>query len=227
MTGPKRTLVVGITGGIASGKTTVARELERLGGVLIDADAIGHDVLDRTAEVRAALRESFGESVFAEDGRVDRSRLAERVFSDREALETLNRIVHPLLLADLRSQVDTFRRDDPGGVLVIDAALLVEWGAESWVDVLVVVESDPEKQIERIRSRDGLSQDAAVRRIRSQVDPERRAAVANEILTNAGERADLTLKARELWRRLSETRSGGAPGSEGPAREGADIEGGE
>jgi len=223
----KHTLIVGITGGIASGKTTVARELEKQGAVLIDADAIGHDVVDRVPEVRVSLRESFGESLFTEAGAVDRSRLAERVFSDPEALETLNRIVHPHLLARIRSQVETFRKDNSGGVLVIDAALLVEWRAESWVDMLVVVESDPERQIERIRSRDGLSREAAVRRIASQVDPGRRAVVANEILMNERERVDLIAKARDLWERLSGPPSGGPPSGGPPFCDGGDVEGGE
>ncbi len=200
----KKKRVVGITGGIASGKTTLARELEKRGAVRIDADAVGRDVVDRRPDVRSALRGVFGDSIFDADGTVDRGRLAERVFSDPGALRDLNRIVHPYLLAEIRSRIEAFRRADEGEILVVDAALLVEWGAESWVDVLVVVESDPERQVDRIRARDGWPREAAMRRIAAQADRAARARVADEIVTNDGEQADLAAKAEVLWRRLQD-----------------------
>ncbi len=217
MNGTRRNLIVGVTGGIASGKTTVARELERQGAVRIDADRIGRDVVDRMPQVRQVLREAFGDSVFAEDGSLDRSRLAGLVFSDSEALEELNRIVHPHLLAEIRSRGNAFRREADGGVLVIDAALLVEWGGGVGVDYLVVVQSDSERQIERLRDRDGLSREEAVRRIGSQVDDSRRAKAADEILVNEGNLADLAAKARDLWRRLRDL----------PSVRATEVEGGE
>lgn len=208
-----RALVVGVTGGIASGKTTVARALERLGGRLIDADRIGREIVESSLEVQAALREAFGESVYDARGVLDRGRLAEKVFSDRGALDRLNRIVHPHLLAEIRSQLEAWRSEPDAGVVVIDAALLVEWGAREWVDYLVVVESDPEAQIERIQSRDGLTREGAVRRMEAQLSDLARAAAADEIVPNRGSRDDLVAEANRLWRRL-EKLAGGRTGEE-------------
>lgn len=208
MSDVKKGLIVGITGGIASGKTTVARQLERLGASLVDADQIGREVVDSIPEVRDALSKSFGDSVFGADGGVNRRLLADRVFSDPAALGELNRIVHPHLLRELRSRVEGLLARAGKKVVVIDAALLVEWRADSWIDYLVVVEVDREKQIERIQARDGFSRDQAAQRIVAQVDPRMRARVADEILKNGGSLSDLVSAAEQLWKRL-EAMAGG------------------
>jgi dephospho-CoA kinase len=198
----KSGLVVGITGGIASGKTTVARELEKQGAHLIDADRIGREVVESLPEVQRSLRNSFVDSIFGGGGRVNRRRLADRVFSDGDALGKLNRIVHPHLLKELHQRVESLRGESRTAVVVIDAALLVEWGAEDWVDYLVVVEADRGKQIEHIETRNGFSREQAKQRITSQVHPQVRARVADEVLRNDGSLEDLTAAARDLWQRL-------------------------
>ncbi|MCK4547355.1 MAG: dephospho-CoA kinase [Candidatus Eisenbacteria sp.] len=199
-------MVVGITGGIASGKTTIAKELEKLGAVLVDADQIGHDVVDNVAEVRDRLREAFGDSIFDAQDRIDRSRLGERVFGDGDALGRLNAIVHPHLLEELRSRVEHLASGPGGKVIVIDAALLVEWKAQEWLDYLVVVESGAERQLERICSRDGLTREEARGRISSQVGADERAAVADEIIGNDAGLDDLARAAHDLWLRLEAIR---------------------
>jgi len=205
-------LVVGITGGIAGGKSTVARELQRLGAHLIDADHIGHEILDSSAVVRQALRDRFGDSVFGRDGMIDRRLLGERVFENREALAALNRIVHPHLVAEIQSRIRELQACPEIRVVVIDAALLVEWNAEAWVQHLVVVETSLDEQIDRLQARDGLSRKAAVQRITAQTSPEARAAVASETVVNRGSLEDLTDEARSLWERLE--RMAGGPTSQ-------------
>lgn len=199
---PGRALVVGITGGIASGKTTVARELERLGASLIDADEVGHEVLDSSPEARAELVHAFGSSVLTPEGRVDRVWLGNKVFSDPGALASLNRIVHPRLLARVGSRIQTLRDRPEVDVIVIDAALLVEWKAEEWVGYLVVVEADPDLRIERLCRRNGLTRQQALGRMDAQVDSAARARVADEIVVNRGSVEDLLDQTRGLWTRL-------------------------
>lgn len=203
-----KALVVGITGGIASGKSTVARELQRLGAHLIDADRIGHEILDSSAVVRQALQDRFGDSVFGSDGMIDRRLLGERVFENREALAALNCIVHPHLVAEIQSRVRELQARPEIRVVVIDAALLVEWNAEAWVQHLVVVETGLDEQIDRLQARDGLSREAAVQRITAQASPEARAAIASETVVNRGSLEDLIDEARSLWERLERMAAG-------------------
>lgn len=210
-------LVVGITGGIASGKSTVARELRRLGAHLIDADRIGHEILDSSPTVRQAVRDVFGDSVFGGDGMVDRRVLGERVFDDREALEALNNAVHPHLVAEIQSRVREAQARPEIRVIVIDAALLVEWNSDPWVQYLVVVETSLDEQISRLQARDGLSRRAALQRVTAQTSPEIRAEAADETVVNRGKLEDLIDEAHSLWRRLermaAERAAGGQTGT--------------
>jgi dephospho-CoA kinase len=212
MASRRRAIVVGITGGIASGKTVLARELGKRGALVLDADEVGREVVESSPQILAAVREAFGDGVFDAEGRLLRRRLGDRVFADAESLARLNAIVRPALVREVRRRVDHFRRSSPGRVLVVDAALLVEWGARDWVDYLVTVEAEPDRQVARVRARDGSSEGEARNRVVSQLDPARRRDAADEVLRNDGTLEDMGARAEDLWRRVQHL--SGAGGTE-------------
>jgi dephospho-CoA kinase len=153
MTGGRKS-VVGIIGGIGSGKSTVARQFQSLGASLVEADEVGHEVL-RLSEVKQEARERWGEGVFGPDGEIDRQRLAEIVFepspSGKRERESLERLVHPLIGRRLRRRIEALRKDPRVGVIVVDAAVLLEAGWHDAVDVLVFVEAPRADRLARVR----------------------------------------------------------------------------
>ncbi len=195
---------LGLTGGIGSGKSTAASIFEDFGATVISADRIGHEVLGAN-DVRAELSEVFGDDVLAGDGSVDRRALGARVFGDASALEQLNSIVHPRLLSLLRERMDAGRRVPDATGVVVDAALITEWGIEGWFDMVLVV-SAPEPLVrERLRAR-GLSDEEIERRVASQLPLERRLERADEHVLNDGSRVELARELARVWRRLLQIR---------------------
>lgn len=199
-------VVIGVTGGIASGKSVVCRVFEELGSVVIEADRVGHETLER-AEVRGQLVEAFGQEILDAEGVVDRRRLGQVVFNDPAARVRLNRIVHPSLLAEIRRQVAALRSSGFDGVVVVDAALLIEWGPEALVDVVVVVTAPESLQMARLMERNGLSADEAARRVASQVPNAERARWADYLIDASGSVAETERQAREVWEAISDQRS--------------------
>jgi dephospho-CoA kinase len=141
--------VLGLLGGIASGKTTVARLLARHGGHVVLADQITHRILDE-ADVRARITARWGKQVLGPNGRIDRRRLADLAFQSREYLEALNAIVHPPVLDEMRREIAAAQRREGVEFIVIDAALLVEAGQEDLCDCLVFVDADLEHRTRRV-----------------------------------------------------------------------------
>jgi dephospho-CoA kinase len=195
-------LCVGVTGGIGSGKSTVCEVFANLGATLLNADQIGHEVLASDASVQHALAEAFGDDVIGADGVPDRSKLGKRVFGDADALDTLNAIVHPSLLSLLRERMDHARMTPSTLLVVIDAALITEWGIESWFDRVMVVTAPAEVVRERLHGR-GLSDDQITRRISSQVPVRERAKRADIIVSNAGTRNAIEDRVRSIWNELT------------------------
>ncbi|MGH8991259.1 MAG: dephospho-CoA kinase [Acidimicrobiia bacterium] len=190
-------LLVGLTGGIGSGKSTVARALAGRGAVVIDADVLAREVVEPgTAGFRAVV-DRFGPAVVDHDGRLDRPALARLVFEDPAARVDLNGIVHPLVAAE------TARRTaaaPPGSVVVLDVPLLVE-AAKSGYDLVVVVEAPEALRLVRLVAR-GMDPVDARRRMAAQVSDAERRAVADVVLDNAGTPADLARQVGELWGEL-------------------------
>ncbi|MFQ5846031.1 MAG: dephospho-CoA kinase, partial [Planctomycetota bacterium] len=151
----QRVLRVGLTGGIACGRTTVARVLVRLGARVVDADAIAHRLLAPGGEAVSQVAAAFGRGCLDSAGGVDRRALATLVFSDRGALARLEAILHPLILAESERLLGDFARVKRSGIAVLDAALLVETGAHGRYDRLVVVACDPDLQVGRLMARNG------------------------------------------------------------------------
>ncbi|HID10092.1 MAG TPA: dephospho-CoA kinase [Candidatus Latescibacteria bacterium] len=193
-------MVIGVTGGTGSGKTEVCRFLEKFGAKLISADEVGHRVLE-DLEVRERLVEVFGDGVLGKDGRIDRKRLGRKVFGDPEALATLNAIVHPPLLKRLKGEISDALREDPDRPVVVDAALIPEWGIYDWFDVVVSVKAPEPLRIVRLMKK-GFSEGEARERVRVQMSEAEREQMASYVIENIGSLEELKGKVALLWRRL-------------------------
>lgn len=161
-------ILVGLTGGIASGKSAVARRFKDLGACLIDADELAHRAIAPDEPAWREIVEAFGSGILNPDRTVNRKKLADIVFRDEAKRKNLNAIVHPAVFAEQERLTREISERDPGAVIIYDAALLIETGAFRRMKKVIVVTADPETQIERIVSRDGLSREEAERRIASQ-----------------------------------------------------------
>ncbi len=192
--------IIGLTGGIGSGKSTVSRFLAELGAVIIDADKVGHDAL-KDAEIRQEIIAVFGERVLTPAGDIDRSRLGRIVFDDAEALERLNRIIQPRIHDVIKAQLEDCRERGVA-VVVLEAPLLVEAGATSIVDEVWVTAAPGSTVLKRLRERSGLSESETLARIRSQISAEERVKHADVIISNDGSLDELREKVEGLWRRL-------------------------
>jgi len=190
---------VGLTGGLGSGKSTVAALLGEHGAVIIDADVVAREVVRAGTPGFAAIVARFGPGVVGPDGELDRAALARIVFTDGAALDELNAIVHPLVgsrSAELAAAVP------PGAVVVHDIPLLAENGLADRFDTVVVVEADREIRLARLAER-GLTRAEAEARMAAQATDEQRRAIADEIVRNDGDLDSLARQVDRLWDRLS------------------------
>ncbi len=192
------TPTLGLTGGTGTGKSTLAKFLGRRGARLIDADKVGHVVLDTNTKVRSALEDAFGTSIFGENGTIDRKKLGDLVFGDAAALARLNAIVHPPLLEQLREELNRARLDAALPLVVVDAALIAEWGIMDWFDALVVVTA-PRCIVEARLAAKGLGPEAIARRISSQLPDEERIKNAAMVVQNDGDLVRLEEVAGQIW----------------------------
>lgn len=161
-------LYVGLTGGLASGKSVVGRELERLGCRVIRMDDIGHQVLAREGEAYASVVAEFGNGILDKEGSIDRRILGGIVFADPEKLDRLNALVHPPIRDRAHALRDAFAREHPNGILVAEAAIMIETGSYKEYNCVIVAACRPEQQIERAMAR-GLTRAAAVERMSRQM----------------------------------------------------------
>ena len=205
--------LVGLSGGIGSGKSTVAGMLAAKGAVVVDADRIAHELLAPGGAAVAAVGARFGPGVLGPDGGVDRAALRGVVVADPQARRDLEAITHPLIYAEIVRRIGDA---PPGAVVVIDAALLVETLGRSrlGLDALVVVAADEAGQIERAVRRSGMTAEDAAALMAAQAPAERKLAAADYVIDNRGSLEDLAAGVDTLWRELS-TRFGG--GAAGPA----------
>lgn len=198
-------LVIGLTGGIACGKSTVAAILRDLGARVVDADEVAREVLAPGSPVLARVAERFGPEVLRADGSLDRRRLADVVFRDRQALGDLNAITHPAIIEIIRGSIEQARRQGVR-VLVIDAPLLLEAGMQGMVDEVWVVTCTPRQQIERLCRRTGMSPREAEERLQAQMPLDEKARLADRIIPNEGSPDDLRARLRRLWQELNPSR---------------------
>jgi dephospho-CoA kinase len=195
-------LVVGLTGGIASGKSTVAGFFREWGAEVLNADEIGHQVILPGKKAWRQLVEAFGEGILLPHGEVDREMLGRIVFGDPVARERLNAIVHPPLVAELEDRIRALRRQGVKGIVVIDAALLPLWSVMSLVERLVVVQADTTGQVDRLVREKGLPPEEATRRVASQQPVQERLRRKDIVIRNDGDLSDLRAAARLAWEEI-------------------------
>lgn len=195
-------LRVGLTGGLASGKSFVGDALVALGCHLIQADELGHDVLLPTGEAYGAAVREFGTEILSDRGIIDRKKLASIVFGDAAKLRKLNGFVHPAVLRREEQWMEDVRSRDPNGIAVVEAAILVETGSYRRFDRLIVVYCKPEQQLERAMKRHGLSREEATARIERQLPIEDKLRVADLAIDTSGTKESTLEQTREVFRAL-------------------------
>ncbi|HCJ10465.1 MAG TPA: dephospho-CoA kinase [Clostridiales bacterium] len=199
-------LVIGLTGGIASGKSTVSRVLKELGAPVIDADLVAKEVIRPGTEAWRELVETFGEDILNKDGTIDRRRLGDKVFADPEAVRRLNEITHPRILEAIGRRLEEYARlgeDAPPGV-VIDAPLLIEAGMVDMVDEVWLVVVDQKTQIQRLMARDHFGVEQALNRINAQIPLEKKKRYADVIIDNTGSMRWTRAQVVREWKRVLE-----------------------
>jgi dephospho-CoA kinase len=193
--------IIGITGGIGSGKTEVAKVFKKLGVIILSGDEIGRDVVEKNQTVLKKLVKTFGRVILKKDNKLNRRKLGEIAFSSAEGKNKLNRIIHPYLLSDLRNKIKEYRKKKKG-VVVIDAALIVEWGLQKELDYLILVESNLKNRLKRLKENLGYSQKDALNRIKMQVEDKTKHRYADYIIRNDKDLKELRRKVLFLWERL-------------------------
>ncbi len=192
----------GLTGGIASGKSTVARILEELGAKVIDADRVGHELLRRSHPVHQQVVARFGQEILRPDGEIDRALLGAMVFADPQRLRELSAIVHPSLIARVDELAAQLRAGRPGVVIVVDAAVIYEAGVADRFAKILVAWCRPEQQIERLMAKTGLSREDALRRVASQIPSEEKRRRADYVIDCSGSLAETRTQAEGIYPEL-------------------------
>lgn len=200
---PRRPLRVGLTGGLASGKSTVAAVLRELGAFHVDADAIAREAIEPGGGAHEAVVTRFGRGILAPGGGIDRKALAALVFGDPAALADLNAIVHPRVREEMERRIDAHARgESPAAVAIVDAALLVEAGFHAALDAVVVAACPPEVQVARAVARGGMTEGEARARIAAQAPLAAKLAAADYVIDTGGTVEDTRRRTEDVWRAL-------------------------
>ena len=193
--------VIGLTGGIGSGKSTVSRLLAELGSVVLDADKVGHEAYQPGTETWKALVAAFGEGIVAPDGTIDRKNLGAIVFSDPEELARLNQIVHPRMFDMMKARIEQ-HREQGVAIVVLEAAILLEANWTPLVDEVWVTVASELVVVRRTMERTGLPEEQIRARIGSQLSNEERTKQAKVVIRNDGSLQELEARVHELWQGL-------------------------
>lgn len=199
-------LLLGLTGGIGSGKSTVSAELARRGAIVIDADLVVRELQSPGGAVLAAMVEHFGDGILADDGTLNRQAVADIVFNDPEQLKALNAIVHPKVGEEIDGRIEAQRETD--NVVILDVPLLVESKAYE-TEGIIVVDTDPEIAVQRLVEFRGFNADDARARMKLQATREERRAVAAFIVPNDGTQEELMVHIDECWDWIQSKRNAG------------------
>jgi dephospho-CoA kinase len=205
-------IVIGLTGNIGSGKSTVARRLQSLGAKIIDADQIARQVVHPGTPGLQEIVNNFGPGILDSKGNLDRRKMASIVFADPRALVKLNEITHPRIISEVNREIASFKKETKTGavseVLVIDAPLLIEAGLALIVDEVWVVKVDQSVQIERLAKRDGLTPEEALRRIAAQMPQKEKIKRATRVIDNSGEKKETIKQVDRHWDDMLEEHAG-------------------
>jgi dephospho-CoA kinase len=203
----RRVLKVGLTGGLACGKSFVGQELAELGCHVLQADQLGHQVLLPGAEAYAPVVREFGSGVLDEAGEIDRRALAAQVFGKPERLALLNSLVHPPVMRREEEWLARVAAEDPRGIAVVEAAILIETGSYHRFDKLIVVSCDVEQQVQRSMKRDGAAREEVLARLGRQMPLAEKRKFADFVIDTSGAKEDTVRQARtvyELLRRIEQ-----------------------
>ncbi|AIQ23028.1 dephospho-CoA kinase [Paenibacillus sp. FSL H7-0737] len=195
-------MIIGLTGGIASGKSTVSALLVSKGARLVDADVIAREVMLPGHEVLAAAVKQFGSEILSSDGTLNRGKLGDIVFQNPAALQALNNLTHPAIRREIKERMNSMEEEDPKKLTIVDIPLLFESGLENMFHEILVVYVPREVQIARLMERNGLSIEQAEARLNAQMDIEAKRNKADYIIDNSGELAHTEQQVAVLWDRL-------------------------
>ena len=193
--------VIGLTGGICSGKSTVSQFLVELGAIVIDADKVGHDTFKRGTDAWQEVVAAFGQQILSSKNEVDRKKLGEIVFENYDALSHLNKIMHPKMFKRVKARINYYRERGTD-VVVLEATLLVEAGWTPLVDEIWLTIASEVTVLKRLMERSGLFEEEALARIRSQLLPEERIEHADVVIDTDCTLEELKARVKRLWRRL-------------------------
>ena len=197
-------MIIGLTGGIASGKSTVATTLQSWGAYVIDADKLGHRAYVKGTDAFHKVVAQFGEDVVGADGEVDRRALGDKVFGEGGSLKQLTDIVWPAIYDMAAAEIKQSLDSNPNTVVVLEAAVLIEAGWQSLVDEIWVTTVDPSTAIERASARDGVDADAVQARIDAQLSNAERTAEAAVVIDNSADEPQLLAQLENHWKNLQE-----------------------
>ncbi len=193
-------MIIGITGGIASGKTTVSNILQSLGASVIDADIIAHQILEKGEKGWKKVINTFGKKILKDNGQINRKYLGNIVFNDKEKLNILEDITHPLIINKIKEEIQgALSNQTNGEPIFLDAPLLYETGLDRLVDEVWVIYIDRETQIRRVQQRDSLTREQAKKRIDAQLSLDRKNDMADVVIYNIDKITDLEDKIKSLW----------------------------
>ncbi|NJD61920.1 MAG: dephospho-CoA kinase [Deltaproteobacteria bacterium] len=199
--------IFGLTGGIGSGKSTVARMFREEGLAVIDADRIAREITLPGRPAYEAVLRAFGRGILLPNGRIDRRRLGDIVFADPGKRSELEAITHPEIARGIASEL--YRLESEGhNVALVEAALIFETGRRARFEAVITVRCGRDRQVRRLVKRDGMSEERILQRIASQMDPEEKARASEHVIDNSGDRAATRAQVRELAERI---KSGSAP----------------
>lgn len=190
---------IGLTGGIAAGKSMVSELLAELGAWILDADAISREVVEPGTEGLKAVAAEFGEKVLTSEGKLDRRALGAEVFGDPQKLERLNGILHPIIKAEMLKRAAEIEEQHPKDIVIFDVPLLIESGWQDVADEVWLVSAPVEQRMRRIAMRDGLDEKQAMERISAQMTDEQKAKYADVIINNGGSIQELEERVTKLY----------------------------
>ena len=195
-------LLIGVTGGIACGKTEVCRVFQKKGAIILSGDEIGKEVVEKNKKVLKELVKTFGKEILNKNLSLNRRKLGKLAFISKQSKDKLNKIIHPYLLRELRKRIQNLRRKEYKDIVVVDAALIVEWGLQDELDYLIFVQSKREDKIKRLQKQKDYSRKEATFRIKSQLPEITKKRLADFVIINDGGLNKLRKKAERIFNRL-------------------------
>lgn len=193
--------IIGLTGGIGSGKSTISKVLAHLGAVVIDADKMGHEVFKPGTKAWQEVVDAFGQGIISADGTIDRRKLGEIVFRNPGARAKLNQVMHPLIYEQVKSRIEEYGRKGVA-IIIVEAPLLLEVGWKSLVDEIWVTSASEATVIKRLKEQKGLSEAQSLARVRAQLTDEERIRQADVVIDTDCALDELKERVEALWRKL-------------------------